>query len=499
MIGSRLHWIDWLLILVYGIGVVLLGWYNSRRQNSKEEYFTGGRNMPAGLVGVSLFVTLLSTVSYLSQPGEMIKHGPVVVAGLLAIPISYWIVGYILIPAIMQRRITSAYELLENQLGSNVRQMGAIMFILLRLVWMSLLLYLTAIALVTVLGLSEDWTTVVAMIAGSIAILYTSMGGIRTVIVTDAIQFVLLLGGALLTLAIVTARMNGFDWLPTEWAPHWDHQPFFSFDVHVRATVVGSIISILIIQVATAGGDQVAIQRYMSTDGPQSARKAYLVKSIAQVFVFLILSSIGFGLLAFFNEFPGSLPPGVDVINNADRLFPLFIAEFLPVGFSGLVVVAIFAAAMSSIDSGVNSISAVVQTDFVDRYRQAGASESGETTGSKFLVAGTGLLVIALSHFMQFVPGNFLELTMKTANILVVPLFCLFVLALFVPFATATGAIVGTILGFLAGMVVAYWDLITNTQAISFQYIGISSLVTSLVAGSAVSYLGPKAKHRKAS
>ena len=398
----------------------------------------------------------------------------------------------------MRRRVTSAYELLERQLGAGGRQMGAIMFILLRLVWMSLLLYLTANALVTVLGLSNEWTTAVAMIAGTVAILYTSMGGIRTVIVTDAIQFVLLLGGALLTLIIVTARMNGFDWWPTEWAANWDHQPFFSLDVHVRATVVGSVISILIIQVATAGGDQVAIQRYMSTNGPESARKAYLVKSVAQVFVFLILSSIGFGLLAFFQKFPASLPPGIDVIRDADQLFPLFIAEFLPAGFSGLVVVAIFAAAMSSIDSGVNSISAVVQTDFIDRYRQARSSKSGDPTGSKYLVAGTGLLVILLSHFMQFVPGNFLELTMKTANILVVPLFCLFIFALFVPFATASGAIIGAMVGFLTGLVVAYWDLITNSQALSFQYIGISSLVANLVAGYAVSCLGARKICRKA-
>ncbi len=448
--------------------------------------------MSAGMIGVSLFVTLLSTVSYLSQPGEMIKHGPVVMAGLLAIPLSYWIVGYILIPVIMRRRVTSAYELLERQLGAGVRQMGAIMFILLRLVWMSLLLYLTANALVIVLGIGEDWTTVVAVIAGSIAILYTSLGGIRTVIVTDAIQFVLLLGGALLTLVIISAKMKGFDWWPTEWAANWDNQPFFSFDVHVRATVVGSVISILIIQVATAGGDQVAIQRYMSTNGPSTARKAYLVKSVAQVFVFLILSSIGFGLLAFFSKFPGSLPPGIDLIHNADQLFPLFIAEFLPVGVSGLVVVAIFAAAMSSIDSGVNSISAVVQSDFIDYRRQARLPASGDPPFSKYLTAGTGLVVIVLSHFMQFVPGNFLELTMKTANILVVPLFCLFIFALFVPFATASGAIVGAIFGFLTGLVVAYWDVITNTQAVSFQLIGACSLIANLAVGCVVSYFGAK-------
>ncbi len=453
--------------------------------------------MSAGMVGVSLFVTLLSTVSYLSQPGEMIKHGPVVLAGLLAIPFSYWIVGYILIPVIMRRRVTSAYELLEQQLGAGVRQTGAIMFVLLRLVWMSLLLYLTANALVTVLGLNEDWTTAVAMISGLIAIIYTSLGGIRTVIVTDAIQFALLLGGALITLIIITVRMNGLDWWPTEWAANWDHQPFFSFDPHVRATVVGSVISILVIQVATAGGDQVAIQRYMSTNGPKTARKAYLVKSVAQVFVFLILSFIGFGLLGFYNKFPEALPAGIDLINNADQLFPLFIAEFLPLGFSGLVVVAIFAAAMSSIDSGVNSISAVVQTDFIDRARPARLSASGDPPFSKYLAAGIGLMVIVLSHYMQYVPGNFLELTMKTVNLLVVPLFCLFIFALFVPFATASGAIVGAIFGFLTGLVVAYWDLITGAQALSFQFIGISSLVVNLVVGSGVSYLGAKGMKRK--
>lgn len=487
MIDQGLHWIDWALIFLYAVGVIGLGWYNSKRHNSKQEYFTGGGNMPAGMIGISLFVTLLSTISYLSQPGEMIKHGPVALAGLLAIPFGYVIVGYLLIPVLMRQRVTSAYELLEERLGIGVRLMGATMFVVLRLVWMSLLLYLTSSALVTVLGLSSDWTLIVSLCCGAIAILYTSIGGIRTVVITDVIQFVLLFGGALLTLIVISMRVSVLDLWPTSWAPNWDEQPFISFDPHVRVSVIGSIISILVIQVATAGGDQTAIQRYMSTSGPEVARRSYLVKSIAQIFVTLVLSFVGFGLLGFFSEFPEALPEGMDLTANADQLFPLFIGGVLPVGFSGLVIVALFAAAMSSIDSGINSITAVAQTDIVDRCRKGAAVQLGGLHFSKYLAFGIGMIVILLSSYMQYVPGNFLELTMKTANLLVVPLFSLFVMALFVPFATASGAVIGAACGLFSGVVVAYWDVITGWTPVSFQLIGISSLIVNLAVGVGIS------------
>ncbi len=448
--------------------------------------------MPSGLIGISLFVTLLSTITYLAQPGEMIRHGPVVLAGLLAIPITYLVVGHLLIPVLMRQRVTSAYELLEARLGTGVRLLGATMFIILRLVWMSLLIFLTSSALVVVLGLGREWVPAVAVVSGLIAIVYTSLGGIRTVVITDLFQFCLLLGGAVLTIVLVSAKMGGFGWWPSEWVATWDTQPLYSFDPHVRATVLGAIVSTIVWQVCTAGGDQTAIQRYMSTRDARAARRSYLVTSVAQVVVILVLACVGFALLGYFQENPGALPEGMDLVADGDRVFPFYIAQYLPVGLSGLVVAAMFAAAMSSIDSGVNSITAVVQTDFLDRVGKRPRTEKGHLRFAKVLAFGIGMVIVTASSLMQHVPGNFLEVTQKTTNLLVTPIFALFFLALFVSFATPLGAVTGCVFGITTAVLVGYWDVITGLERLSFQWIGISALAVNLAVACLVSYFGPR-------
>ena len=135
-----LHWLDWCVIALYAVGTIALGVYFSKRQKSSDEYFTGGGNMNPLLIGVSLFATLLSTISYLGMPGESAGKGPVYFVGMMAHPITFLIVGYLMLPYYMKHRVTSAYELLEVRLGYEFRVLVACLFLVLRLIWMSVLL-----------------------------------------------------------------------------------------------------------------------------------------------------------------------------------------------------------------------------------------------------------------------------------------------------------------------------------------------------------------------
>ncbi len=485
---AGLQFLDWVFVGVYAVVVIAIGWYYSRKQKDSSEFFTGGGNMSPGLIGISLFVTLFSTITYLAQPGEIIKHGPVILCGMLGAPLAYLIVGYVIIPRFMRHRVTSAYELLEDRLGLRIRLLGASLFIVLRLVWMALMIYLTSNALVFIWGLSPDAVPWVSASCGLIAIIYTSIGGIRTVVITDFIQSVLLFVGALLTLLLVTIHMKGFGWFPTEWATSWDHQPLYSFDPRVRVTVLGSILAMLVWQVSTAGGDQTAIQRYMSTRNAATARRSYLITIICQILIMSTLAIVGFALLGYFNAFPEHLREGMLIEVDADRLFPLFISGFLPVGVSGLVVVALFAAVMSSIDSGLNSITAVVQTDFIDRNRRIQLSPRKHLWMSRLLSLGIGVIVVTASSLMELVPGNFTEVTQKTTNLLVTPIFGLFFLALFIPFATPIGAIAGCLAGISTAVTIGYWDVITGYSSLSFQWIGASALAANMSVSCAVSW-----------
>ena len=133
--------LDWAIIGTYGLGTLWLGWYYGRRQKSTKEYFVGTGRMNPLLIGVSLFATLLSTISYLSMPGEALGKGPVNMMAMFAFPLVFVVVGYGILPLYMKQRVTSAYELLEERLGKSVRLLGAFMFITLRLFWMSLLIF----------------------------------------------------------------------------------------------------------------------------------------------------------------------------------------------------------------------------------------------------------------------------------------------------------------------------------------------------------------------
>ncbi len=486
--------IDWAIVALYTVLVIALGFWFGRRQTSRNEYFVGSGQMNPYLIGVSLFATLLSTISYLAYPGEAINKGPMLLLGLTLIPVGYLIVGYVLIPIYMRHRVTSAYELLEARLGLGARLLGATMFVVLRLVWMSLLIYLSSKAMTVVMGLDETWIPVIAIAAGMVAVIYTSVGGLRTVVVTDLIQAVLMLAGALLVIGYVTWMREGLGWFPTTWQPTWDTQPIASFDPSVRVTVVGTLLSGLVWGLSTAGGDQTAIQRYMATRDARAARRAYLTNQIVAATVVVTLTITGFALLGFFQHYPEALPPGKSIQANADDLFPYVIAYHLPPVVSGLVVSAMFAAAMSSVDSGVNSITAVVMSDYIGRLRRETVSERTHIWFSRVMAMIIGIIVVGGSTIVGRIPGNIIAVTNKSSNLIVAPLFSLFIFALFIPFARPVGAIVGVLCGVItavlvgfSGPIFGYADPATKLDPISFQWIAPAALSVSLATGCLVS------------
>jgi len=239
--------IDWAIIVLYALATIGLGWYYSRKQKSRQEYFVGSGQMNPVLIGVSLFATLLSTISYLSLPGEMVGKGPATgISYVVTLPLVFLVIGFFLISDYMRQRVTSAYELLEERLGVGVRLLGAVLFLVLRVMWMSLLVYLAAKAMIVMLGVGDNWIPLIVVVTGLVAVIYTSLGGLRAVVVTDLIQTILLFGGALLVIAIVTIQMGGFGWYPTKWQSHWDNQPLFSWDPKTRMTVIGNILRSLV-------------------------------------------------------------------------------------------------------------------------------------------------------------------------------------------------------------------------------------------------------------
>jgi solute:Na+ symporter, SSS family len=478
--------LDWGVVIFYALALIGIGLFYSRRQTTTEEYFVGSRSVSPFLAGISLYATLFSTLSYIGVPGEIVQNGPVLVAvGVAATPLIYLFVGYLVIPLLMKLPVTSAYELLEKQLGFSVRLLGSAIFVISRLIWMAIMLYITAKVLVTVMGWPATWSTPLCIIAGLLTAVYTVTGGLRAVVVSDVVQFFVLLTGAIFTLVFITYHMGGpAAWWPTIWVDHWAPQPFFSMDPHVRVTVVGTFIGAIIWWVCTAGSDQMAIQRYLSTRDVKAARRAFLHNCAGSVVVTVILGLVGLAVLGFYRANPDLLPSSMSFSKKGDVFFPHFVSHFLPVGIPGLVLAGLLAAAMSSLSSGINSTITVIAKDFIDPFRRgAPRTEKSQIKTARYLAAAVSVTAILGSQVAGAIPGNLIEVTGKTLHLLLCPLFGLFFMALFVRFATPYGAIVGAVYSFMTGAVIGHWDLVIGGNPVSFQWITPTSLAAALIFG----------------
>ena len=487
-------WGDWIVIGLYALGMLAIGWYYSRRSRTREDYLLGSRRMNPLMVGLSLFATMLSTVTYLALPGEMIKYGPILALGKLAsYPLIALVVGWFLIPYIMRLRVTSAYEILEVRLGLGVRMLGSTFFLSLRLMWMAVVVYATSSkVLIPLMGLDSSATPWLCAAMGLITVAYTSMGGLRAVVVTDAIQSGILFAGAILTILVVNHCAGGFwQWWPSEWPEHWPAAKW-GYDPNSRVTFAGALISTFVWYVCTSGSDQMAIQRYLATKDARSARRTLIYALSASGLTLVLVSVVGLALLAYFQQDPSMLLDGQGITADADQLFPHFIAYGFPPGVTGLVLAGLLAAAMSSLSSGVNSSCSVITVDFIERFRRGERSEDGQVKTAKIASLAVGAVVVLLSSLVGLVEGNLLEIAYKVCNLLTAPLFGLFFMALFVRWATGAGTLVGAAFGLATVVAINFWYEITGTPGISFLWamplglaiqVGVGMLVSLIPVG----------------
>jgi SSS family solute:Na+ symporter len=463
-----------------------VGMFYSRQNKTADDYLLGGRRMSPIALGLSLFATLVSTLSYLGTPGEMISHGPMMMTQIAAHPLIFVIVGYGLIPLLMRQPVTSAYELLESRLGTSIRLAGAVVFLLLRLGWMATILYATSdVVLVPLLRLDHAWTPWLCVGLGVVTAIYSSSGGMKAVVTTDAIQSITMLAGAVITVIVITIRMGGVaEWWPKEWPAHWQDMSW-GFDPSQRVSFGVLVLSTTLWYVCTSGSDQMSIQRFLSTRDAAAARMTMGIAQATDVLVSILLAFTGVAILGYYRLHMSELPEGLTAAQGGDKFFPLFIMHQMPAGLSGLVLAAILSAALSSLSSGVNSSCAVLEKDFVSR--RAGV-ETSETQAAviarmKWLTWVVAAVAIALSLLNTLIEGNLVERCYKIVNLLTAPLFVLFFLALFVRWANAPGAWLGLLSSTATAILIAYANDLGIQLGISFVWMVPCSLLVGIVVG----------------
>ncbi len=481
--------LDWLVIAGYAVGMLAVGQYYATRNRTTDDYLLGGRRMSPFAIGLSLFATLTSALSYLAVPGEIIKHGPMQLAQYAVFPLIGIVVGWGLIPFIMRQKVTSAYEILEQRFGPSVRIVGATMFLFMRLVWMATILYATSDkVLAPMLGLGPQATILASVVMCLITLIYTAEGGIRAVVLTDAIQSLIMLGGAVLVIVLVTMDLGGISaWWPHQWAAHWD-APRFGFDTTTRITFLGMITSAFGWFVCTLGSDQMAIQRWLSTRDATAARRSLFTTLGSEALVGILLGLVGLALVGYFTAHPSLFTDSASLVSGADRLFPRFVMVGLPAGVTGVIIAAILAAAMSSLSSGMNSSSLVITEDFIVRFRKSPLTDASRMRLARWISVAIGTAVILISLLVSRIEGNLLDVCFRAVNLLTAPLFVLFFMAMFVRWATTFGTLIAALASVITAVSIAYAEAF-GLATVSIMWILPGSFASGVVCGSIASLL----------
>src|SRR5262245_1686635 len=471
---SGLEIFDFVVVVLYIVATLAIVYRASRHQHNTDDFFLGSRRMPWMAVGLSIMATLLSSLTYLGLTGEVVKNG---LAGFMtqaAILPAAPLVIFLFIPFFMRMRFTSAYEYLEHRFDLRARLLGGALFFLLRLGWVSMVMYSGSLALATMGGWNFYATIAVLGIA---ATLYTYFGGLEGVVWTDVVQALMLFGGA--------AAIVVYVWLDTGGGPAvWWHAAeeqwriaaeqsqappptlWFSFDPSIRITYGTALISGFFWQICTHCSDQVVLQRYASTPSLAAARNSYLTNLVALLAITSLLGVSGLALLYYYLQHPDQLPPGLKPTSVGDKLMLNFFSTQLPLGFGGLILANFLCDAMQTLVSGVNSITAVATQDVLEHAsiaKEGVPSRLGLARKLTLLLGGlTTCIALAVAWFAASSGKNLFDLMPKTFNMFIGPLGSLFLIGMFLPRATgrtATPAVLGAV---AVSVIWNYWKEILS-------------------------------------
>jgi len=365
-ITARFSICDYGILAVYLASLVAMGVYFSRREKSTGDFFLGGHRIPWWAAGVSIFGTQLSAITFMAIPAKAFHTDWIYFLGNMTIVAVAPIVVFLYLPFFRQLEITSAYEYLEKRFNLSTRLLGSGMFILFQLGRMGIVLYLPALALSTVTGINVYCCI---LIMGTLATLYTVLGGIEAVIWTDVLQVFVLLGGALLSLIIMAGAVDGgFAAIFSEGLAAGKLKTV-DLDWSVTSITTTALWVVLLGKpfesLISYTSDQTVVQRYLTTADQKSAAKGIWTNAILCIPASIIFFGAGTALWAYYRLHPEMLNP----TGRIDDVFPWFIAQQLPTGVAGLVIAGLFAAAMSSLDSSMNSMATAATTDFYRRFR----------------------------------------------------------------------------------------------------------------------------------
>jgi solute:Na+ symporter, SSS family len=442
----KLSLVDAIVFFVLVVGNVVFGASFFFRNKTSDQFTTGGGKIPSWAVGMSIFATFVSSISFLALPGKAFASNWNAFVFSLSIPFASFAAVKFFVPLYRSVGNVSAYYYLELRFGAWARLYASACYILTQLMRTGAILLLLALPVNALFG----WNVkTVIIITGLAVILYSMLGGIRAVIWTDTIQGIILIAGAVICAVFLTLSMPGGAKQLFEIASENNKFSLGSFGPGLRESTFWVVLVYgLFINLQNYGIDQNYIQRYMTTGSEKEAKSSALFGSLLYIPVSLIFFYIGTALFSYYTAQPGLLPESLKLPGAGDKVFPYFIATGLPAGLTGLLIAAIFSAGMSTISTSLNSSATIVLSDYYKRYFNKGADEKSSMRVLHISSLITGLLGIGIALLLVGVE-SVLDAWWALASIFSGGMLGLFLLGYVSKTARKADAVTGVIIGFL--------------------------------------------------
>ena len=485
--------LDLIIIFGYLIGITLFGIFYSGKQETTEDYFVGDRNVPWWAIAASIVATETSTITFISVPGiAFAKNGNFEFLQLVfGYMLGRVVISVLFIPLYFKGELFTVYQLLGERFGEKVKMLASALFVIMRNIADGIRLLLTAIVLAAVYVAfvpdANQQTIIIASIIllGVVMIVFTFFGGMEAVIWVEVVQLAIYIGGAIAAAVVILNQVDGGLARVLELGSEFNKFQVFDFSLNFTKTYTfwGGLIGGCFLTMSTHGTDQYLVQRYLCTDKPASAASALLSSGAVVLGQFIGFLFIGVLLFAYYQPF--SLPEYAQVgtegsklaatfpFAGGDQVFPDFITKHMPSGLSGLVVAAIFAAALSS---SLNSIAATAINDLYKPFAKD-KSDKNLLRKASILTVIVGIVQIAVAVAVKDAGSSALSQALSIASLINGPVLGVFLVGTFVKKADQTCALIA-----MAASIALMLYIYFGTKIAFPWYAVIGSLTTLFVA-----------------
>lgn len=465
--------LDWIVIIIYSIFIVFLGIILGKSNETQEDYFVGGREFKWWAIGLSVIATQVSAVTFIGAPGWAYQGGLVAIILTVNIPLVMWFVGGTFAPIFYNSGVISVYQYLEERFGEKIRLIMALSFIFKSLMVVGTIVYAPALVLSKITGLGLNLTIAIMTF---VSILYTIVGGIKAVIWTDVIQMLALWFGLILSFIILVKSLPEGFFGTIDLARSLGKLKALDFNTSLSAsnTIWAGIFGGGILHLAYFGIDQAQVQRVLTAKSMRNVKSSlkfsgYIV--VVQMFLFMLMGCL---LFVFYNG------KGFD---NPNNIFIEFILNNIPHGVLGLIIAAIFAAAMSSIDSSLNSITTVLVKDIYEKWFNKNETNKNSLKYSRIFTLICGIIIAGFAFLVSNTNLSILEAISKYGSYLLGSMLGVFVLGMFTKKANEKG----TIIGFFSGIIVV--SMVAQNTNIFWMWNNLIGLTITSIVGYMLSFI----------